>query len=71
LVSREQIFDILSSSLQEIYATQNLMICMVDAKTEKLTFPVCLFNGKEVNLPDRVPGEGYQETILNKRIPCS
>lgn len=67
LVSREQIFDILSSSLQEIYATQNLMICMVDAKTEKLTFPVCLFNGKEVNLPDRVPGEGYQETILNKK----
>ncbi|MEN6572037.1 MAG: GAF domain-containing protein [Anaerolineaceae bacterium] len=69
LVSRAQIFDILTSSLQEIFNTQNLMISMVDSDTQQLTFPVCLFNGKDVTLPDRGIGQGYQESVIKNKTP--
>jgi len=69
LVSRQQIFDVLSSSIQKIFSSQNILICMTDVNTSILTFPVCIMNGRSISLPDRKPAHGYQETILAKRPP--
>ena len=69
LVSREQIFSILSSSIQQMLSSQNLLITMVNRDTNILSFPVCVMNNETIALPDRPFSHGYQEIVLNKRSP--
>ncbi len=69
LVSREQIYAILSNSIQQMLNTQNLLITLIDRETNMLSFPVCVMNNETIMLPDRPFSHGYQEIILNKRAP--
>jgi len=69
LVSREQIFSILSSSIQQMLNTQNLLITVVDREMNTLSFPVCVMNNEPIALPDRPLSHGYQEIVLNKKAP--
>lgn len=69
LVSRDEVFEILSSSIQQLLSVKNLLISTYNAQDETLSFPVCVVDGEDVNLPDRKTVKGYQEFILEKKIP--
>lgn len=69
LVSREELFNILSSSVQQLLSSKNLLISVLNNQEGSLSFPVCVADGQEVMLPDRKLIKGYQEFILEKKIP--
>lgn len=69
LVSRDEIFSILSDNVQQLLSTGNLLISTFSASEDMLYFPICMVNGKEVEIPGRKLTKGYQEFILEKKIP--
>lgn len=69
LVSREEIFDIVSEAIQDLFSTGNLLITLFDSKTNELSFPVCIQNGETKQVPPRLAVMGYQESVIESRSP--
>ena len=69
LVSREQIFEIVSTMTQQIMSVQNLLLALYDKDTNMLTFPVCLVDGEDVTVAPRLLQKGYQESVLTTKTP--
>ena len=69
LVSQDEIFKLVSSMLQETMDSKNILISIHDQENNSLSFPVCIYQGKEVSLPPRKCREGYQESLLKSRTP--
>jgi signal transduction histidine kinase/CheY-like chemotaxis protein len=69
LVNREEIFKLVSSMLQETMNAKNILISIYDPESDSLSFPVCVFEGKNISIPARKCREGYQESLLKSRAP--
>lgn len=69
LVSQEEIFKLVSSMLQETMNSKNLLITIHDQASNSLSFPVCIYQGKEISLPSRKCRDGYQESLLKSHAP--
>ncbi len=69
LVSREQIFEIVSDMTQEIMGVDDLLISIFDDKTDQFSFPICIVNGVNTSMAPRELKEGYQENILKSKMP--
>ncbi len=69
LVGRQEIFDIVSSSIQDLFASRNILISLFDQNTSQFTFPVCIADGEPQEILPRPAGIGYQESVLESRSP--
>jgi signal transduction histidine kinase/CheY-like chemotaxis protein len=69
LVSREEIFPLVSTMIQQTLELKNLLISLYSAENQEFSFPVCIVDGKEESIPARKPHKGYQEDILRSHAP--
>jgi len=69
LVSREEIFDIVSDAIQDLFSTGNILISLFDSKTNEITFPVCVNDGELSQIPSHPAIVGYQESVIESRSP--
>ncbi len=69
LVSREEIFTIVSKAIQDLCSSNNILISLFDVHNNQFTFPVCIVDGENQQIPSRPAGIGYQEAILESRSP--
>jgi signal transduction histidine kinase/CheY-like chemotaxis protein len=69
LISREEIFKLVASMLQETLDVKDLLISLYDSDVESFSFPVCIAKGHEQQLPSRLCGDGYQEKLLKSHAP--
>ncbi len=69
LVSREEIFSIVSEAIQDLFSTGNILITLFDSKNNEFAFPVCAQDGEMVQIPSRLSLIGYQESVIESRSP--
>lgn len=69
LVSRDEIFPLVSNMIQQTLDIRNLVISLYEADHSEFTFPVCIVDGRNESIPPRKVHEGYQEAILKSHAP--
>lgn len=69
LVSKDEIFPLVSSMIQQTLDVKNLLISLYEADKPGFSFPVCIVDGKNETIPPRKVHEGYQEAILKSHAP--
>ncbi|MEA5078669.1 MAG: GAF domain-containing protein, partial [Anaerolineaceae bacterium] len=69
LVSREEIFPLVSNMIQQTLELKNLIISLYSAETQQFSFPVCIVDGKQESIPTRKVQQGYQEDMLRSHAP--
>lgn len=69
LVGRQEIFDIVSSSIQDLFASHDILISLFNQNTGQFTFPVCIVDGEAQEISSRYTGIGFQEAVLESRSP--
>lgn len=69
LVTRDEIFPLVSSMIQQTMDIKNLLISLYEADKNTFSFPVCIVDGKPEKIPSRESHAGYQEAMLKSHAP--
>lgn len=71
LASREEIFELITTTLGKIFDISNLIIASFDEKTQLVSFPAAFSQGEKKNLPTRSLQNELIDHILQYQTPIS
>lgn len=69
LATRQEIFELLSTMIDEVLSSDDMYICAYTPERETLSFPVYRVGGQTVEVAERPFGNGIPEHVIRTRSP--